>query len=293
MKVLYLWNTAGVFTPVAEWLIANGHEAKIVMRSDFDIYLHTQRSETAVMVDTSRDFYRMGIKLIRDWKPDVIHISGSLKMLVIARFYTPRSLIVFTYHGSDARNPKKKPHGETKLADFVHVSTPDLHPYGTFIDRPLPDIFYDRGGRINGSALMFYKDHFYVDNRNLAREWASDHKFDLTILDQDHPDFPIPNDQMPDIFSKYEYFLDWKDQKGELQALSKTALEALRCGCKVIHDSDLTHEIHASDIEWIKPIAYYRLYLMIQNSLSRIRTIKRIPRLIWEVAKIVKGRLFH
>lgn len=292
MKVLYLWNTAGVFTPVADWLNTYGpNEAKIVARYAFDIYRHTQDSPAGIMVDTSRDFMKMGIKLIRDWKPDIIHVSGTLKMLVLARLFAPRGLIVFTYHGSDARNPKKKAHGETKLADFVHVSTPDLHPYGTFIDRPLPDTFYDRGGRKEGTALMFYKSHFYKDKRDLARDWCKTKGYTLTILDEDHSDFPIPNDQMPDIFSKYEYFLDWKDQKGELMALSKTALEALACGCKVVHDSDLEHVFQESDIDWVTPVTYYDLYLTLRK--SRFRFMKRIPRLCWYLAKIVKGRLFR
>lgn len=293
MKILYLWNTAGVFTPVAEWLIANGHEAKIVARYDFDIYRHTEDSQAAVMVDTSDDFYRMGIKLIREWKPDVIHISGTRTMLVLARAIAPRGLIVFTYHGTDARNPEKKAHVETKLADFVHVTTPDLAPYGKWIDRPIDPMFHYRGGRKKETALMFYKSHFYKDNRDLARDWCKTRGYNLTIIDEDHPDFPIPNGDMPDWFSMFEYFLDLKDQKGELMALSKTALEALACGCKVVHDSDLEHVFQKSDIDWVEPIDYFILYrsLVHDRRFPTIQAIKRFPRLCWHLAKIVKGRL--
>jgi len=274
-------------------LNVNGHEAKIVARYDFDIYRHTQDSDAAVMVDTSRDFVNMGIKLIREWKPDVIHVSGTLKMLVIARAIAPRGLIVFSYHGADARNPSKKPHGETKLADFVHVSTPDLTHYGTWIDRPIDSKFHYRGGRVKGSVLMFYKSHFYVDNREFAEWFCLNRGWTLTILDEDHPDFPIPNDHMPELFSKYDYYLDWKGQKEELSALSKTALEALACGCTVIHDNDMDHEIRQSDIEQVQPIRYFQLYqeLLLRELPTLTRTIKRIPRLVWYLAKFAKERL--
>jgi hypothetical protein len=292
MKVLYLWNTAGVFTPVAEWLIDNGHDAKIVARYNFDIYEHTQNSRAAVMVDSSGDFFRMGIKLIRKWKPDIIHISGTLKMLVIARAFAPRGTIVFSYHGSDARNPTGKPHVETKLADFVHVSTPDLAPYGKWIDRPIDPMFHYRGNREPRTALMFYKSHFYKDNRDLASDWCKTRGYTLTIIDEDHPDFPIPNDQMPELFSKHEYYLDWKDQKGDRQAFSKTALEALACGCKVVHDSDLEHVFSKTDEEWkwATPVDYYNLYAFCIMARSTKRVIKRLPRLLWELAKFVKRR---
>lgn len=292
MKVLYLWNTAGVFTPVANWLLDNGHDAKIVARYSFDIYQHTENSRAAVMVDTSRDFIRKGIELIRKWKPDIIHISGTRKMLVIARALSPRGIIVFSYHGSDARNPTGKPHSETKLADFVHVTTPDLKSYGNFIDRPIDSIFSDRGCRVPRTALMFYKQHFYVDNRDLARDWCKVRGYTLTILDEEHSDFPVPNDKMPELLSRYEYYLDWKDQKGDLQALSKTALEALACGTKVVHDSDFDNVIDGDDYFWIIPSDYFQLYLGILERRSIRKAIKRLPRLMWEVAKFVKRRLF-
>jgi hypothetical protein len=276
MRVLYLWNTAGVFTPVADWLIENGHDAKIVMRSMFDIYRHTQVSQAAIMVDTPRDFYRMTVKMIRNFKPDIIHISSSLEGIVISRAIAWRTPIIFSYHGSDARDTTGKPHKVVvRLADYIHVSTPDLQSYGNWIDRPIPTIFYYRGGRKLNTALMFYKSHFYADKRDMAREWSRKHGIELTILDELHPGFPIPNDQMPELFSKFEYFLDWKDQKDELYALSKTALEALSCGCKVIHDSNLEKPILPSEFKTVGVEPYITLYKTIKKA-SLWKTFRRL-----------------
>ena len=276
MRVLYLWNTAGVFTPVAEHIMDNGGDAKIVARYDFDIYRHTQDSRAAHMVNTTRDFYLASLRLIRSFKPDIIHISGSVRMLVLARTLAWRTPIVFTYHGSDVRNPTGKPHRETtQLADYITVTTPDLAQYGHHIERPVDPLFYDRGGRREKTALMFYKTHFYADKRNMAVHWANDRAILLTVLGEEHPDFPIPYHQMPDLLSRYEYFLDWKDQKGELQALSKTAIEALACGCKVVHDSDVNRAILPEEWEDCGVQPYIDLY----GSLERASWRKALRRL--------------
>lgn len=292
MKVLWLWNTAGVFTPVAEMMIDNGHEAKIVARYEFDIYKHTQNSRAGVMVDSATDFYKKGISLIRKWKPDIIHVSGSIKMLIFARAFAPRGIIVFSYHGSDVRNPTGKPHPEVALADFVHVTTPDLKPYGTWIDRPLSPVFHYRGGRMTRTALMFYKSHFYADKRGMAREWCNERGIKLTIIDESHPEFPIPNDQMPAIFSKFVYYLDFKDQKGELYALSKTALEALACGCNVVHDSDIDTIITTDNYKLARVDDYLELYESMEKA-SYWKAIKRYPRVLKGLIDWARGRAGH
>jgi hypothetical protein len=64
MKVLILWNTAGAFTPIAKYMIANGHEVRIVMRSQFDPFRHSIDSGCAVMVDSAKGFYIEGLKQI-------------------------------------------------------------------------------------------------------------------------------------------------------------------------------------------------------------------------------------
>lgn len=283
MKVLYLWNTAGVFSPVANWLNENGHEAKILARWAFDIYEQTSSLDCAVMVNSARDFYKASIKLIRSFKPDIIHVSGSLKALAIARTFAWRTPIVMTFHGADVRNPDKKPSVvATRLADFIHVTTQDLAPYGTWIDRPLDPMFHYRGDRQAGTALMFYKSHFMTDQRELARMWCAGKEIELDILDELHPDFPIPNKDMPALFSKYEYYLDMKGHVGDLYALSKTAREALACGCKVLHEANL--EVVLRDYVAVEPETYLDLYETFKRA-SLWKMLKRLPRVAYYVMR--------
>jgi len=292
MKVLFLGNTAGAFTPVAEWLHENGHEVKIVVRACFDPYKFTENSGLGVLVDSPRDLYRETMRQISDMSPDIVHISSSLELLLITRLQSWRTPIVFTYHGVDVRDSTGKPHKiVSQLAEHITVTTPDLKSYGNFLDRVINPDFHYRGGRVPDTALMFYGDYFYADNRELAKEWCASKGYELTILDKNHSDYPIPHDKMPDYFSRYEYYLDWKDQRGELHALSKTALEALRCGCKVVHDSDFEREITVDDVSWVKPEHYLGLYVLISATQNKWRSFRRIPRVLWWLVKWRRGGL--
>lgn len=292
MKVLFLGNTAGAFTPVAEWLHANGHETKIVVRECFDPYKFTENSGLGVLVGGPRDLYRETMRQIQEMSPDIIHISSSLELLLIARLQSWKTPVVFTYHGVDVRDSTGRPHKiVSQLADHITVTTPDLSSYGNFLDRVISSDFRYRGGRVPDTALMFYGDYFYADKRDFAREWCGDRGHTLTILDKNHASYPIPHDEMPDYFSRYEYYLDWKDQRGELHALSKTALEALRCGCKVIHDSDFEREITEKDVSWVTPEDYLSLYDEVLKGRSKWRSFRRLPRVLWWFIKWRRGGL--
>jgi hypothetical protein len=211
--------------------------------------------------------------------------------LILARALAWRTPIVMTFHGTDVRNPSGETLPTAKLADFIHVTTPDMKPYGVWIDRPIDPMFYDHETRETKTALMFYSDHFYKDKRQEARDWCAARGITLTVLDKSVPDFkPIPNHEMPEFLSKFEYLLDWKDQKGELQALSKIALEALSCGCIVIHDSDPTYPIFPESVQIESVEKYFRLY----ESLPRAtwsKALKRLPRVGWEFLRMLLGRV--
>jgi len=290
MKVLFLGNTAGAFTPVAEWLHENGHEVKIVVRACFDPYKFTENSGLGVLVDGPLDLYKETMRQIEEMSPDIVHISSSRELLLVARIQSWKTPIVFTYHGVDARDPTGRPHKiVSQLADHVTVTTPDLSSYGNFLDRPIGHEFHYRGGRVIDTALMFYRDYFYADKRGLAKEWCTERGYELTILDD--AENPIPHDEIPEVLSKYEYYLDWKDQRGELHALSKMALEALRCGCKVIHDSDFEREITESNVDWVTPEDYLSLYDEVVKGRSKWRHFRRLPRVLWWLVKWRRGGL--
>jgi hypothetical protein len=295
MKVLILWNTAGAFSAIAKWLNDNGHEARIVMREEFDPYEHTSHaSDHAIMVRGARGFYWTGIKQILKFRPDIIHSSSSIKMLIAARCVALRAPIILSYHGSDVRySPSGKAHPMSHLADFIHVTTQDLSQYGTWIDRVIDPMFYDRGGRVPKTALMYYAPHFYVDNRALAYDWCAQRGIKLTILDRSDPNFvQVPTYDMPELFSKFEYVLDWKGQKDDIYALSRFALEGLACGCKVIHDHDKNHVITTDNYELATVDKYINLYASLKK-VSWWKGIKRMPSVMKAIWQWFRGKAEH
>jgi hypothetical protein len=59
-------------------------------------------------------------------------------------------------------------------------------------------------------------------------------KFGLKLTWMDR--WSVRYDQMPDLLSKYAYYIDLRRPPGHIEARSvgKAALEALACGCRVI-----------------------------------------------------------
>jgi hypothetical protein len=292
MKVLLLWNMGGAFTPVAQRLAENENDDVLVIKTrDFDGYGHVSMlNDNAMLSSSPKQYYKDIIKSIRKFKPDVIHVAGSIKSLVLSRCLTLRTPIFFTYHGDEIRG-RKSAHGETKLADQIAVTTQDLKQYGQVINRPIGLHFYDRKvGRNNLKALMFYNDYWFQDTRPLAQKWCKERGMELTIIDLRQPEQRIPYDKMPEVYSEYTYFLDFKGHGKEKFALSKAALEASACGCIIVHDSDLNRYYLPDEIN--PPIAddWIDMYLDLKKA-SVWKGIKRVPRILLGVLRWGTGKL--
>jgi hypothetical protein len=122
----------------------------------------------------------------------------------------------------------------------VLVSTPDLLDGApeNVIHVPCPidtEFFFSHGEHKIGTAF-----HFSYDADDLAERYAKNYALNLTVHDRNKE--PVPYSKMPEVLSCYEYYVDVKRVYGKLiKALSKTALEALACGTKVIKwDGEIT-----------------------------------------------------
>lgn len=275
MRVLICWNTAAVFNPLANWLLENGHDVRIIMRSKFDLGNNTADHPAGIVVNSSDDFFLECMHQVRKFKPDIIQTSSSIKGLLLMRLIAPRSPIVLTYHGSDVRG-RKEAHPESRLADFVTVTTQDLAKFGVWMNRPIESQFTYCGGRKPDTALMLYGDHFLSDERKSTKDWCAYRNIKLTILDRTKADCKaIPYRLMPQFFSKFEYYLEFKGQTGDNYALSKSAMEAFCCGCKVIHESG-----PITSIKLAEPDEYYRLYITLKRASIFVGT-KRFIQALW------------
>ncbi len=276
MRVLYIWNTAGVFTPVARWLSQNGHEARIIMRKEYDPY-GSSISEHALIVEGAKPFYDSILTLLHEFKPDVIHLNSIWQLMPFVRLHALSIPIIFQYHGPHGLGKKKARHEEALLADKIIVSSKNLQRFGDWYDRPVDSLHFQyKGGRKPKTALMMYCSQNLIDERDLARQFCNERGIELTIINRDHE--AIPFEDMPDFLSKFEYYLDFKGHI-KIPVLSKAALEALQCGCLVVMDASLEVVTDISDI--VKnnlPEDYEKLY----NSISRSKwqILQSLPRLV-------------
>ncbi len=234
MRVLHIWNTAGVASIIAKY------QAKIfkwktwvIMRKKYDLYGYTTYGE---LIDSSS--YSFVLKsILRARKYDVIHIHDIDIIVPLLKLLYPNKLIILHYHGDSIRNLWKEKQKYWSKADAVIVATPDLldnapsdvavyvpNPVDTELFRPL-----EVAEKRMNTALFIYADE---PKYTASLEWAKTiaKKLGLDLYVHNRQRNPIPHTRLPEFLNKFEYFIDhcW------VKALSKTALEALACGLKVI-----------------------------------------------------------
>lgn len=196
-----------------------------------------------------RDVILEGLKRCNS-NVDIVVIHGSEFAVPIFKILT-RKKIVLQYHGSDinldsrSRNPfrilfrsmadaiiyNQKSH--LKKIITIRKVRKEFHPNA--VDT---DLFRPRGISRSGTLALL--------SNNLDRKKTLEllNKFkNVTILDRNNE--VIPYNKMPNFLNKFELFIDHKvtDFGMVLEALSRTALEALACGCKVFHDGRYINEL--------------------------------------------------
>jgi len=142
-----------------------------------------------------------------------------------------RKPVVISYYGSDIRNKWKERQKQWSRADLILYSTKDLRTdetpkKATWLACPIDtDLFYPKPLKKRGTALTL---GYGADD--LANQYALEKGLTLTVIKRS-----MPYKKMGDLLSQYEYYIDVKRKDGQvIEAISKTGLEALACGRKVI-----------------------------------------------------------
>jgi len=167
---------------------------------------------------------------------DVVHIHSDWKVGFFIR--KPK---VFEFHGSDVRGfPLKKGNREKKLTAlflkvfggkyYFLVSTKDLLkclPCAEWLANPVDrDIFKKNPERL-GCYALYIKNYYESDQRAVVlcdvKQWG------YAILDRGSGEI-VSYRAMPTFLGNFDYFID----RHSIHSLSKTALEALAVGCKVV-----------------------------------------------------------
>ncbi|HEV8405031.1 MAG TPA: hypothetical protein VGQ13_03900 [Nitrososphaera sp.] len=168
---------------------------------------------------------------------DIIHVHAHDGIIDKLRLLYPRKIIIIHYHGTDIRHRWKDPEklDVMKRVNGVIVSTRDLldgaPPNTVYLPNPVDtDLFYPRGNPAKGKAL-----HFSYNADKQAAEVCE--KMNLELVIHDRSKNPVSHNMMPELLSKYEYYVDIKRKCPDdpiLEQMSMTGLEALACGSKVV-----------------------------------------------------------
>lgn len=299
MKILIVRNTAGALSPVANWLVKQGHEVRMIENKERDRFGRVTIFPSVELFNSWRDGIDALVDIIKEWKPDIIHINSHVIYLIVARAANFTVPILFQFHGTDIRG-KKIPR-EANLADIVVVSTPDLERKELrLLPCAISDFFEDKGGRIEGTALLIVDKESKIDYSIEANEYCENQMLKIDVMSN------VPHRELPKLLSKYEFYLDFKG----LDAYSKLAFEAHACGCKIVHRDSYRwiREVPHHDMEyWMgHPEHYLREYqtLRLMSKFRYIRIKHRVSNIfnwlfcmtnkqnIFRGAKALKRRVF-
>jgi len=268
LNVLHIGNIAGVPAHLSQ--ILNEQEkinAKWIARKNQDLYgfnKYYKEKGKGFLIGGERAvwFYLFLAFYILTKRPNVIHLHAWLEGLwmvnIFKKMYIIRKpYVIFHGHGSEIRSKVDKLIPLLSKADKLIVCTTDLKDEINevsdlevmYIPNPIDsNLFYNNNTNKKNTVLFirnFLPLVYPYDYMDKVKEFTGNMK--LMIIDRmsDHDlSNPFPNsltfgDFVPfsgigDLFRQYEYFLDFKSFE---PVFSKAAVEASRCGCKIVHES--------------------------------------------------------
>jgi glycosyltransferase involved in cell wall biosynthesis len=270
MRILHIWDQAGVAFVLAKYQKLQGHDSKAIMVREYDKYGIGRFYSQYVIDATLDDFDQKSVD--KAHSADILHIHSRSDMVFKMREKFGNSKkIILQYHGTDIRGIKKQklPHRSKLsdlavrgiftyrkvrdailikkrihskaqlLADAVIVSTPDLLPLvgkARYLPNPIdtdhftPDKISSRPER--AKALTMDTE---ATDIQLTLSYCKKNNLKLDIDVYNRIRDPIMYGDMPAFLKKYGVYVDVRFVDGKiLENLSKTALEALACGLDVL-----------------------------------------------------------
>lgn len=220
MRILHVMDCAGVAENLAKY--SRGVESRVMQFAHADPFRHNRERYNGLKTA----FAMKAILAARDYDWIVVHYHNEL--LPWFRHLNLAKKIAMYYHGSDLRGRDRS--GLWEHADLVFFATPDLVDSGVpGVHIPTPvdtELFAARPWRGTGEALHIAKGP--PMHRSPAEMHAR--RLGLRFKVRDRLAEPAPYAKMPELLSEYSYYVD----QTLAPALSKTALESLSLGLKVV-----------------------------------------------------------
>ena len=239
MRILHIWDQAGVACILAKHQRKLGHDVRIMKRAGYNPFgIFEFYGEPQLEVD-GKSFIKKAIGEARDY--DIVHVHSLYKIIPEMRSKYAQKKLVLHYHGSEARKGTKDSVQLDAEQDSNAVigSTTDLMPYVgndmIYVPNPVDTEHFKPTvvSRSLGANAFTFKTT--GANMSWVLRYLKDNNIDVKVDVLDRQETPVPYSLMPETLARYSTYIDLKYVAGALlQSSSKTALECLACGLRVL-----------------------------------------------------------
>ena len=273
MKILHINDIAGVACILAKYQRFNDIESKVLSPNKIDKFGILKFYKDYVNVVEPLNFAEYCISEAKE--ADVIHIHSMEDLVIkMRKTFGNSKKIILHYHGTDLRGLKNKNNPalstmkikakfyirkvrnrlslikmgyyrsanteSQKLADEILVSTADLLlllPNAKYLPNPIDITHFSKdninNNKVNNNALTIKTE---TGNTQKTLEYLRENNIDLKIDVFDRTKKPLLHEEIPNLLKKYNVYVDIKIVNDQLlESLSKTGLESLACGLKVLN----------------------------------------------------------
>lgn len=244
MKVLHIWNTAGVASLMSKHLRKRGVSSDVLMRKGYDPFNMSEYYGNTNLNMGGAEFIKHSIE--QSEKYDIIHIHGIWRIAETIKKKYPHKKIILQHHGTELTKclSDHERIDSYKYCDDIICSTMDLSKQldyervkHTLVENSVDTDLFKPNEATNKCepALIFNIRYIELE---LTKEFVrSNSKWDLDIIDREIS--YINYTQMPTLLNKYDKYVDvkiykWLSGKPGM-AYSKTGREALACGLSVLN----------------------------------------------------------
>ena len=262
MRILHIWEQAGVSCVLAKYQRRLGHEVFVFKKHGFDPFgILPYYGDKAITLKKTK--YALKCLFIPE-KYDIIHIHDLWQLVPVVRaLWGDKKKIILHYHGTILRRtPKMTRMVAERIADKVLVSTKDLLQYGNFTYLPNPvdtELFYKQSQiTMNNTASVTIKGEMTVA---AVEDVLTKHHVDLKLDPTAWKEQKVPYGRMPENLVRNQYFIDLFLYKGEVQdAHTLTGLQAMALGVSTF----------CSDYKWHYSLPREHYPENVVNQLERI-----------------------
>ena len=229
---MHIWDVSGVANTVAKFMDRTcGTQSKVIVRKKFDRFGFNTQGE--VVTGGALKFAAKCLAQARRY--DLVHVhSWDAIIPWLKRLYDKP--VVFTNHSLLISKTWDSRLGNLKKADAITVVTESFtKSRSVYIPNPVDtDLFQDLHRHATGTAV-----HREYSATQEAEALARGRGLKLTVIPRAQP---VRHSELSALLNQYEYFVDVRRipalSPDIFPEVSKMALEALACGCKVISWDD-------------------------------------------------------